>query len=267
MTETTSGTTSAPRPSTRGFATVEAPVFGSLAEERTHIRQRLAGVCRIFGKAGFSEGLLGHITVRDPYDPDAFWANPVGISFNRMRASDVVQVNHAGELLVGNRPVNPVGLLLHAAIHRALPDVSAVCHAHSTFGSAWSTFAEPVPPLTQDTSVFFEDQAIIREPRIAMDPAQADGFAAGFGNNKVGIQVGHGIFTTGRNVDEAAWWFISMDKACQIALLTRAAGNPELWPDEAARGVKSALGSSEFGWLSFQTLWDEIVESDPGLLD
>ncbi len=250
-----------------GFATVEPPVFTSVDDERTHLRQRVAGVCRIFGKAGFSEGLLGHLTVRDPGSPDAFWANPLGISFNRMRASDVVLVNHQGELLEGSRPVNPVGLRLHAAIHRNLPHVSAVCHAHSTYGSAWSTFGEPVPPLTQDTAVFFEDQAIIVEPRVAMDASQADEFAVAFGDNKVGIQVGHGIFSTGSSLDEAAWWFTSMDKACQIALMTRAAGIPHLWPEEAARGIKSALGSAHFGWLSFQTLWDEIAASDPDLFD
>jgi ribulose-5-phosphate 4-epimerase/fuculose-1-phosphate aldolase len=250
-----------------GFATRTRPVFDSPAEQREHDLARLAGVCRIFGKAGFSEGLLGHITMRDPEHPDRFWANPLGISFNRIKVSDLVQVDHEGNLLVGNRPVNPVGLLLHAAIHKARPDVGAVCHAHSTYGSAWSAFGQPVAPITQDLCVFHQDQAIIREPRIAMDPTQADDFAAALGGKKVGIQVGHGIFTTGGTVEEAAWWFIGMDKACHIQLLTSAVGQPERWPDPAALGVRAGLGSPDFGWLSFQTLWDEIVAEAPELLD
>lgn len=250
-----------------GFATRTPPVFDSVEDERLHVRQRLAATCRLFGRAGFSEGLLGHVTVRDPEHHDRLWANPLGISFNRIRTSDLVQVDHAGTLLVGDRPVNPVGVLLHAAVHRARPDISAVCHAHSTYGSAWSAFGRPVDPITQDSSVFYDDQAIIRDPRVAMDAEQADIFAAAFGDKKVGIQVGHGLFSTGRTVDEAAWWFISLDKACHIQLLTQAAGTPELWPAAAATGIRNGLGSSEFGWLSFQTLWDEIVESDPDLLD
>jgi ribulose-5-phosphate 4-epimerase/fuculose-1-phosphate aldolase len=250
------------------FATRTPPVFERVEGERRHRLERMAGVCRIFGSLGFSEGLLGHVTVRDPEYPDRLWANPLGISFNRIRVSDIVQVDHDGNLLQGTLPVNPVGLLLHSAVHRARPDVEAVCHAHSTFGSAWSAFGAPVAPITQDTCVFFEDQAIIREPRAVLDRAAADEWAAQLGHRRNAIQVGHGHFTTGRTVDEAAWWFIGLDKACHVQLLARAAGGDhEVWPADDARGIRNALGSAEFGWLSFQALWDEICDSDPDLFD
>ncbi|MCH9663124.1 MAG: class II aldolase/adducin family protein [Gammaproteobacteria bacterium] len=250
-----------------GFVTRQPPTFEDVNDERNHRLQRLAGTCRIFGRAGFSEGLLGHVTVRDPEYPDRLWANPVGVSFNKIRVSDLVQVDHDGNLLVGKRPVNPVGLLLHSAVHQARPEVNAVCHAHSTYGSAWSAFTSPVQPITQDACVFHNDQAIITSPRVAMDQAQAAEFAEAFGDKKCAIQTGHGLFTTGQTVDEAAWWFISMDKACHVQLLAKAAGEPDLWPDEAAAGVRNALGSPTFGWLSFQTLWDEIIDEAPDLLE
>ncbi len=250
-----------------GFITRTAPVFDTSEQERRHRLERLAGVCRVFGRAGYSEGLLGHVTVRDPEHHDRLWANPLGISFNKIKVSDLVQIDHTGNLLHGDRPVNPVGVLLHAAVHRARPEVVAVCHAHSTYGSAWSTFSRPVDPITQDTAVFFGQQAVITEPRVARDASEADLFAAAFGDSRVAIQSGHGIFSTGGTIDEAAWWFMSMDKACHVQLLASAAGEPNLWPADVAVGLSNALGSPEFGWLSFQTVWDEIVESDPDLFD
>ena len=250
----------------KGFITRTAPTFDNPESERQHRIQRLVAACRVFGRAGFSQGLLGHVTVRDPEHPDQFWANPIGISFNRMRVSDVVLVDHHGTLLQGSNPVNPVGVLLHAAIHRAYPEVTAVCHAHSVYGSAWSAFARPLDPITQDTAIFFEDQAILREPRVAMDSASADQFAAGLKGMRTGIQPGHGLFTTGASVDEAAWRFVSMDRACQVQLLTEAVGKPELWPAEMALGLKHSLGSPEFCWLSFQTLWDELVAAESDFL-
>ncbi len=249
-----------------GFLIRRPPVFDSVDEERAHRLERLAAVCRVFGRAGFSEGLLGHVTVRDPADPERLWANPMGVSFNRMQVSDLVQVDHEGNLCHGDRPVNPVGVLLHAAVHRARPDVVGICHAHATYSSAWSSFGRPIDPITQDTAVFFEQQAIITEPRVAMSATDADAFAAAFGDKRVAFQESHGLFTTGRTVDEAAWWFLSMDKACHVQLLAEAAGEPKRWPDDAARRLAAGLGSPDFGWLSFQTLWDEIVESDPDLL-
>jgi ribulose-5-phosphate 4-epimerase/fuculose-1-phosphate aldolase len=245
--------------SPKGFITRTPPVFDDLQDERQHRKERLVAACRVFGKAGFSQGLLGHVTVRDPEYPDQFWANPIGVSFNCMRVSDIVLVDHSGALIEGSKPVNPVGVLLHSAIHRAYPEITAVCHAHSVYGSAWSAFARPIDPVTQDTAIFYDDQAILREPRLAMDPAAADQFAAGLKGKRTGIQPGHGLFTTGVTVDEAAWRFISMDRACQVQLLIEAAGTPELWPAEMALGLKQTLGSPNFCWLSFQTLWDELV--------
>ena len=253
--------------SARSFATRVPPTFDNKEAERTHALQRLAATCRIFGRRGFSEGLLGHITARDPVCPDLFWVNPVGISMRRIKVSHLVQANHHGDLVRGSGMVNPVGLLLHSALHRARPEVAAVCHAHALHGSTWSALERLLDPITQDACIFFENQALIVEPRIVQTPDDAARFAAAFGNKRVAIHSGHGIFTTGLSIDEAAWWYVLMNHCCEAQLLAEAAGTPRLWPPESARALASVLGSSTFGWLSFQTLWDEIIVSDPDLVD
>ena len=62
----------------------EMPVFSSLEEERQHRKERLAAGFRIFGKFGFSEGVAGHITYRDPEFKDHFWVNPLGVHFSQI---------------------------------------------------------------------------------------------------------------------------------------------------------------------------------------
>ena len=243
------------------------PTFATFEEERRHRQERLAGVCRVFGRLGYSEGLLGHITVRDPEHADRFWMNPVGLSFRQMRVSHLVQVSHDGVVLIGERAINPVGFRLHAALHAARPEVNAVCHAHSLYGKAWSSLERCLDPITQDSAAFFEQQALIATtPRVALTVETGKEFAAQFGDKRVGIQVGHGLFTTGRTVDEAAWWFIAMETSCQAQLLAEAAGSPVLWEPDEARMMVAALGTPEFGWASFQPFWDETIESEPELL-
>lgn len=249
------------------FVVQTPPVFERVEDERRHRLERLAATCRIFGTKGFGDGLLGHITVRDPEHTDRLWVNPLGVSFRQMRVSDLVQVNHEGELTVGDRPVNPVGLRLHAAVHMARPEVNAVCHAHSRFGRAWASLGRLLDPITQDACVFFEQQALIVEPRSVFTHEQAAAFADAFGDKRVAIQQGHGLFTTGQTVDEAAWWFISMEAACDIQLMAEAAGTPERWPDALARGLAGALGSQMFGWSSFQPMWDDLIAADASFLD
>jgi ribulose-5-phosphate 4-epimerase/fuculose-1-phosphate aldolase len=71
----------------------------------------------------------------------------------------------------------------------------------------------------------------------------------------------------GQSVDEAAWWFVTMERSCQAQLLAEAAGTPKLIPPEAARYTREQTAFPQAGWFSFQPLWDEIVRSDPDLFD
>ena len=251
----------------QNFATRAPPRFESKEAERAHSLQRLAATCRIFGRRGFSDGLLGHVTLRDPELHDHFWVNPVGIAMHQIRVSHLVQVDPQGQVVRGSGMVNPVGLLLHTAVHRARPEVNAVCHAHALHASTWSSFERRLDPITQDACIFFENQALILAPRVVRDAEAARRFAEGFGPHRMAIHGGHGIFTTGQTIDEAAWWFVLMNRCCEAQLLAEAAGTPTQWPPEDARWLASVLGSPTFGWLSFQTLWDEIIRSDPDLVD
>lgn len=54
------------------------PVFDDVHEERRFLKHRLALAYRVFAQFGFAEGVAGHITMRDPVDPNSFWVNPFG---------------------------------------------------------------------------------------------------------------------------------------------------------------------------------------------
>ena len=138
-------------------------VANSVEEERVVRKQKLAGALRIFGRFGFGEGVAGHITVRDPEFPDHFWVNPFGMSFRHVRVSDLILVNHDGEVVYGSHPVNRAAFVLHSAIHQARPDVVSAAHAHSVYGKAWSSLGRPLDPITQDACAFYEDHVVIAD--------------------------------------------------------------------------------------------------------
>src|SRR3954468_5999200 len=139
------------------------PEFATVEDERLHRKQKLAGALRVFGRLGFGEGVAGHITVRDPEFPDHFWVNPFGRSFRHMRVSDLILVNHDGDVVYGSQPGNRAAFVLHSAIHQARPDVVAAAHSHSPYGKAFSSLAIPLDPLTQDACAFYEDHTVITE--------------------------------------------------------------------------------------------------------
>jgi ribulose-5-phosphate 4-epimerase/fuculose-1-phosphate aldolase len=245
------------------------PKFATVDEERRHRKERLAGALRTFGRFGFGEGVAGHITVRDPEFGDHFWVNPFGISFRHVSVSDLILVNHSGEVVYGSRPVNRAAFVIHAAIHQARPDVVAAAHAHSPYGKSFSSLGIPLAPLTQDACIFFDDHVVISEQggAVVFEVEAGRELASKFPSGKAAIHQNHGLFTVGQSVDEAAFWFISMERSCQAQLLAMAAGDPIEIRDEYATYTAQQTGFPLAGWFSFQPLWQEICRTDPDLFD
>jgi ribulose-5-phosphate 4-epimerase/fuculose-1-phosphate aldolase len=243
--------------------------FESIEHEREHRKQKLAGALRIFGRLGFGEGVAGHVTARDPEFTDHFWVNPFGLSFRYMRVSDLILVNHAGEVVYGSRPVNRAAFVLHAAIHHARPDVVAAAHAHSTHGKAFSSLGIPLAPLTQDSCAFYNDHTVIREQggAVVFEVDAGREFAEAFPTGKAAIHQNHGLFTVGETVDAAAFWFITMERNCQAQLAAMAAGDPIEIRHEYAQYTLEQTGNPLAGWFQFQPLWQEICRTDPELFD
>jgi ribulose-5-phosphate 4-epimerase/fuculose-1-phosphate aldolase len=242
------------------------PVFGTVEEERQYRKEQLAAGFRLFGRFGFSEGVAGHITARDPEHPDRFWVNPFGMAFGLIKASDLILVDHEGNLLHGNRPVNRAAFVIHAAVHRARPDAVAAAHSHSLHGKAFSSLGIPLDPITQDACAFFEDHGLYSDYRgVVSDAQEGERIGRALAAYKAVILQNHGLLTVGGTVAEAVWWFITMERSCQAQLLAMAAGTPRLIDRETALITRGQLGGSFAGWFQAQPLLDQITVSDPDL--
>ena len=252
----------------KGNALPGPPVFATLAEERRYRKQRLAAAFRLFNRFGFNEGVAGHITARDPEFPDRFWVNPFGMHFGHVRASDLVLVNHRGEVVEGSSPVNAAAFAIHSRVHAARPDAVAAAHAHSIYGKTWSSLARLLDPITQDACAFFEDHALFDDyTGIVYETSEGDRIAAALGGCKAIILRNHGLLTVGRTVDEAAWWFITMERSCQSQLMAESAGKPVPISRENALVTREQVGPSLTGWFQFQPLYQKIVREEPELLE
>jgi ribulose-5-phosphate 4-epimerase/fuculose-1-phosphate aldolase len=249
------------------FAVPELPRFASAEQERTHIKQRLTGAFRLFSKFGFDEGVAGHITVRDPVLKDHFWVNPFGMHFSMIKTSDLSLVDHSGKVVQG-RPINLAAFRIHGPIHAARPDCHAAAHAHSLYGKTWSALGRPLDPITQDACQFYRDHSVHHEFRgVVYESQEGENIATSLGDGKAVILRNHGLLTVGQTVDEAAWWFITMERCCQSQLLAEAAGKPILIDDANAARTQKQLGTHYAGWFAFQNLWQRIIKEQPDLVD
>jgi ribulose-5-phosphate 4-epimerase/fuculose-1-phosphate aldolase len=247
------------------------PVFESLAEERLHRKQKLAGAFRLFSRFGFDEGVAGHITARDPEFPDTFWVNPFGVHFSQIKVSNLLRVDHEGNVVEGNHPVNCAAFAIHSAVHTMRPDVNAAAHTHSPYGRAWSALGRTLDPITQDACAFYNDHAVYEDfGGVAVEVDEGMRIANALGQNKAAILQNHGIITAGETVDAAAWWYICLERSCQVQLLAEAAshGKPlKTISPESAGQTYNIVGSPYAGWFQFQPLYARILKEQPDFLE
>lgn len=234
-------------------------------EER---KKKLTAAFRLFGKFGFDEGVAGHITVRDPELEDHFWVNPMGVSFKQLRMSQLLLVNHRGEVVEGDGYLNGAAFTIHSRIHRLRPDVVAAAHAHSLYGKAWSSLGRLLDPITQDACAFFGDHGLLDSfSGVVLEMDEGEALAQALGNKKALILQNHGLLTVGKSVDEAAWWYITMERSCQAQLLAEAAGEPILIEPQVALRTRAVVGTELAGMFSFQPLYDVICAEQPDMFE
>ncbi|KAH8883208.1 class II aldolase and Adducin domain-containing protein [Thozetella sp. PMI_491] len=247
------------------------PTFTDKYAERQWAKEHMAAAFRIFAKMGFNDGAGGHISLRDPVQPDCFWINPYAVHFALIKASDLILVNEEGQPLTPTPyKVNKAGFMIHAALHKARPDVHAAAHTHSPYGRAWSTFGKPIEMLNQDMCFFYNDLSVYEGfGGVVLAREEGDRIAQALGpTNKSVILQNHGILTCGGTVDEAAALFIALEQACQTQLLAEAAaanglekkyvGNAE------AAYTKKGSGTPEVLFMQFKPEYDLILKETKG---
>jgi len=244
------------------------PSFDNLEDQREYEKQQLAAGFRVFALHGFDEGLAGHITQRDCIDPETFWVNPIGIHFSKIKASDLIRVDHKGHILDGNIPVNNAAFAIHSRIHHARPDVKAVAHAHTTYGRAFSALGQALLPISQDACMFYENHSVFEEfTGVVADLSEGDMIAESLSDKLAVILQNHGLLTVGSSVAAAVSNFVVLDSCCHSQLLVQAAGQPKLIKHETAIHTRKANGSAIVQWGNFQPLYQVVLDQDNSFLN
>lgn len=177
--------------------------------------------------------------------------------FSLIKVSDLILCDEDGTVVEGEEPVNAAAFAIHSQIHKARPDVHAACHAHSVHGKAFSVFGRELEMITQDACRFYRSHGVYRDFRgVVLDSEEGRRISKALGNGKAVILQNHGLLTVGGSVDEAAFWFLSLERTCQAQLLADAASaagyKKILIDDDEASYTSLQVGGPDKGWLAFQ---------------
>ncbi len=166
---------------------------------------------------------------------------PSGISYEKMKAGDLVVVDMEGRRVEGQ--MNPSSdTPTHLVLYRAFPDIGAIVHTHSTWATAWAQAGKAIPALGTTHADYFygpipctrklkEEEIssayevntghVITETFADIDPGAVPGVIV---NN-------HGPFAWGKNPDEAVYHAKVLEEVAKMAFLTFLA-NPSATIDQ-----------------------------------
>lgn len=115
--------------------------------------------------------------------------------------------------------------------------------------------------INQDALRFYNDHAVYDDfGGVVLGKQEGIQIAQALGSCKAVILQNHGLLTVGHSIDEAAFWFMSLDKCCHAQLLADAAAGAghekKIIEDEEAEFTFRNIGGPDNGWLGFQPYYD-----------
>lgn len=219
-------------PGQAAHAALHRPAITTPAEWQTRVD--LAACYQLCALYGWDDGIYTHISAAVPGQPGHYLINPFGMRFNEVKASNLVKVDSDGNVVgVSQYRINQSGFRLHAAVHKARPDVACVMHLHNLAGIAVGVQETGLQPLSPYALRFYGELAYHDYEGIAMHDDEQLRLTHNLGARHAMLLRNHGSLTAGRTIAEAFVLMETLDRACEVQLRAQAAVVPLRQPSEA----------------------------------
>jgi L-fuculose-phosphate aldolase len=233
---------------------------------------KLALACRILEAEGHGSRTLGHATLRDP-DGRGFWLKRWGLTLGEVfDHTDFQLIDFDGKLLAGDGKKRHSEWPIHAGILKARPDLNAVAHTHPTYGRIFSASNEPLRPVSNAGSYFFEPPPRYdATSELVRKPEEGAVLAATLGPRHLAMFLrNHGVVFCGATVEQMTIIGIHLEEASREMLMIASSGLDWSWPEGEEQDRKfNSVGSPRNMVLYFQYFANKVAAlqaaGDPAL--
>ena len=202
-----------------------------VSEAEWQVRTDLAAAYRLAVVYGWTDMILTHFSARVPDAKDQFLINAYGLMFDEVTASNLVKVNHKGEILedITGLGITQAGFVIHGCVHELRPEAQCVLHTHTRAGIAVAAMAEGVLPLSQHSLRVVGEVTYHDFEGIALDMDERERLGRDLGpTSRSMVLRNHGLLTLGHTVREAFNLMYNFESACRIQVDALAAGRERL---------------------------------------
>ncbi len=229
--------------------------MSTMTEERGRRQRELVDGYRIFASYGWGDDGSGHISARDPEHLDSFWLLRYGVAFSRATTSDLVRVGGDGTMVEGapGSMINPAAHFIHTPIHEVRPEVVAVAHTHTGYGTPFAALARQLRMTSQEACAFAGRQGVFLGEELDITDLDAGHRLATAGlSARLLVLANHGLLTVGGSVAETIGWFVLAERAAEVEI--KAGDHARVISSTGAAAVAITLGDPSNGVAVFRWL-------------
>lgn len=239
-------------------------------------RRDLAAAFRLAAKFDLHEGTCNHFSAVVPGREDCYLINPFGMHFSEMRASDLLMLDGAGNIIEGEGEVEATAFHIHSSIHRARPDAFCVLHTHMPYATAITAVHRGRLEMCHQNATRFHG-------RIAYDDENTEGYQGlalageegarmvrALGDKDVLFLESHGPLVIAPTISQAFEDLYFLERAARVQVLAASMGSrlARIPDDVAARTCADFLRDSpEYARRHFAALQRILDREDPSWRD
>lgn len=207
------------------------------------LREKVAAAHHLIHFIGCDDLLATHISARIP-GTNHLLITPHNIPFEEVCASKLVKAdfdgNGVGQNLCG---LMPQAINIHGNIYKSSDAIMGAVHTHSIYGTAVSALECGLLFFNQHALRFYDDVAYHELDGLALDN-EGEHIVRSLGNKKVMVLRNHGLLTTGRSIEEAAYRMYYLERLCEMQIKTMSAGAKlHPIPEEVCKKTKAQYDS------------------------
>lgn len=202
-------------------------------------RVQLAAVYRLMDRFGWNELRFNSATARVPGSDNHFLIAPNELIGDEVKASTLVKIDSNGNLVEPSEfKVHKVGFFQNSVIYAARPDITAILHSHSTYGSVVSALKTGLLPLDLPSMMFFNQIAYHDFEGIGINVEEGKRLVSQIGEDKFCVILrNHGLLVGGRSIAEAFMNLYFLEAACRTQVLSMSTGSPLVQPPDESISV------------------------------
>lgn len=193
-----------------------------------------------YGEKIYEEGLVigsgGNISARLD---GMMYLKASGISLKESMACDYAEVSLSDKKATAGhcRPLS-IELPMHVACYRARPDIGAVVHTHPVYGSIAASITQEIGLVSYEFLVYMNSTVpVIKYIRPGTEKL-AEAVKKEITSHNGVILASHGALVVGKDIKEAFFRALALERACKMLILSKISGKISLIPKSELKYLK-----------------------------